>query len=99
MRSAPQAPVFAGGIRNATTLFNHTVPEDWSHEEPAKEIALIAAAAGAGSDVLGQFTAVPIQNLCVLHNDFITVFVTAGIPQEPAKGAGTINIIRAGPRG
>jgi adenosylcobinamide hydrolase len=85
----------AGGIRNATTLFNHTVPADWSHEEPAKEIALIAAAAGAGSDVLGQLTAVPIRNLCVLQYDFITVFVTAGIRQEPAgeRGAGTINII------
>jgi adenosylcobinamide hydrolase len=83
----------SGGIRNATTLFNHTVPKDWSHKEPAKEIALIAAAAGAGSDVLGLLTAVPIRNLCVLQYDFITVFLTAGIRQEPANGAGTINII------
>jgi adenosylcobinamide hydrolase len=83
----------SGGIRNATTLFNHTVPADWSHKEPAKEIALIAAAAGAGSDVLGLLTAVPIRNLCVLQYDFITVFLTAGIRQEPANGAGTINII------
>ena len=95
MHSAPQAPVFAGGIRNATTLFNHTVPADWGHEEPKKEIALIAAAAGAGSDVLGLLTAVPIRNLCVLQYHFITVFVTAGIRQEPAgeSRAGTINII------
>ncbi|MGD0535021.1 MAG: adenosylcobinamide amidohydrolase [Methanoregula sp.] len=85
----------SGGIRSASTLFNHTVPADWSHAEPAKEIELIAAAAGAGRDVLGLLTAVPIQNLCVLQYDFITVFVTAGIRQEPAgaNGAGTINII------
>ena len=60
----------SGGIRNVTTLFNHTVPADWSHKEPAKEIALIAAAAGAGSDVLGLLTAVPIRNLCVLQYRF-----------------------------
>jgi len=85
----------AGGIRNATTLFNHTVPADWGHEEPKKEIDRIAAAAGAGHDVLGLLTAVPIQNLCVLQYDFVTVFVTAGIRQEPAggNGAGTVNIV------
>lgn len=85
----------SGGIRNVTILFNHTVPADWNHAEPKKEIERIAAAAGIGQDVLGLLTAVPIPTLCVLHYDFITVFVTAGIRQEPAekKTAGTINII------
>lgn len=85
----------SGGIRNSATLVNHTVPADWGHDEPKKEIALIAAAAGIGQDVLGLLTAVPIRTLCVLQYDFITVFVTAGIRQEPADagGAGTVNII------
>jgi len=82
----------SGGIRNVTTLFNHTVPAQWNHTAPEKEIELVAAAAGTGKDVLGLLTAVPIPNLCVLQYDFITVFVTAGIRQESA-GAGTINII------
>ncbi|MGA2160620.1 MAG: adenosylcobinamide amidohydrolase [Methanoregula sp.] len=85
----------SGGIRNVTTLFNHTVPADWDDTGPEKEIEFVAAAAGTGQDVLGLLTAVPIQTLCVLQYDFITVFVTAGIRQEMAgeKAAGTINII------
>ena len=82
----------SGGIRNVTTLFNHTVSAQWDHPAPEKEIELVAAAAGAGRDVQGLLTAVPIQNLCVLQYDFITVFVTAGI-QKKATSAGTINII------
>jgi len=85
----------SGGIRSVTTLFNHSVPPDWGHDEPGKEIALIAAAAGVGRDVFGLLTAVPVRTLCVLQYDFITIFVTAGIREEPARkaGAGTINII------
>ena len=84
---------FAGGIRNVTTLFNHTVPADWNHAGPEKEIALVTAAAGTGPDVLGLLTAVPIRHLCVLQYDFVTVFVTAGISQKQSEGPGTINII------
>ena len=43
----------SGGIRSVTTLFNHTVPADWDHTGPEKEIELVAAAAGTGQDVLG----------------------------------------------
>ena len=81
-----------GGIRDVTTLFNHTVLPGWDHAHPEKEIELVAAAAGAGPAVLGLLTAVPIRHLCVLQYDFITVFITAGIRQE-APGAGTVNII------
>jgi len=84
---------FAGGIRNVTTLFNHTVPADWNHTGPEKEIELVAAAAATGPDVLGLLTAVPIRHLCVLQYDFITVFVTAGIRLEHSGDPGTINII------
>ncbi len=86
----------SGGIRSVTTLFNHTVPADWDHTGPEKEIELVAAAAGTGQDVLGLLTAVPISTLCVFQYDFITVFVTAGIRQEPPAGehtSDTINII------
>lgn len=86
----------SGGIRSVSTLFNHSVPPDWSHAEPAKEIELIAATAGIGKEVFGLLTAVPMQNLCVLQYDFITIFVTAGIRQEQdggEHGAGTVNII------
>lgn len=83
----------AGGIRDTATIFNHSVPADWSHDEPLKEIERIGAAAGYGPEVLGLLTAVPIPNLCVLQYDFITVFVTAGMREHPPHGAGTVNII------
>ncbi|HVP96489.1 adenosylcobinamide amidohydrolase [Methanoregula sp.] len=84
----------AGGIRDITTLFNHTVLPGWDHAHPEKEIELVAAAAGTGSPVFGLLTAVPIRHLFVLQYDFITVFITAGArPEQEVKGAGTINII------
>jgi len=83
----------SGGIRDTATIFNHTVPADWSHDEPKKEIARIAALAGYGTDTVGLLTAVPMPNLCVLQYDFITVFITAGMREHPPHTAGTINII------
>ena len=70
----------SGGIRSVTTLFNDTVPAEWDHASPIKEIELVTAAAGTGPAVLGLLTAVPIRHLCVLQDHFITVFVTAGHP-------------------
>lgn len=82
-----------GGIRSVDTLLNHTVPPDWRHDDPAKEIERVAAAEGLGPDLFGLLTAVPVQQGCILQYDFITVFVTAGIRREPPATAGTINII------
>jgi len=82
-----------GGFQNVTTLFNHTVAESWNHTDPKKEIELVAASVGAGKNVFGLLTAVPMRYLCVLQYDFITVFVTAGIRHGGKNGAGTVNII------
>jgi len=85
--------VVAGGIRSVSTLMIHTVPAGWSHDAPAKELDRVAAAAGIGDACFGLLTTVPVQNLCVLQYDFVTVFITAGIHNEPASTTGTINII------
>jgi adenosylcobinamide hydrolase len=82
-----------GGIQNVSTLLNHSVPPDWSSSEPAKDLDLVIAAAGCGSDYFGLLTAVPMKNLCIFQYDFITVFITAGISARQQEGAGTINII------
>lgn len=82
-----------GGIRSVSSLFSHTVPPDWRHDEPEKELERVAAAEGIGPDLFGLLTAVPVQQACILQYDFITVFVTAGIRREPPATAGTINII------
>jgi adenosylcobinamide hydrolase len=88
-----------GGIRSVSTLFNHTVPKDWADNDPGRELEHIAAAAGTGPDFFGLLTAVPMDNLCVLQFDFVTVFITAGIREESPDGPGTINIIVYSSRG
>jgi adenosylcobinamide hydrolase len=82
-----------GGIRQVSTLLNHTVPKVWNHKEPEKELEFIAAAAGINQDFFGLLTTVPMQHCCVLQYDFITVFITAGVRRELPENAGTINII------
>ena len=83
----------AGDIRSVTTLLEHTVPAAFDYAEQKRELALIAAGAGIGDAYFGLLTAVPVQNLCVIQYDFVTVFITAGIHKEPANTTGTINII------
>ncbi len=83
----------AGGIRPVSSLLNHTVPPDWSHKEPEKDLEIIAAGAGLDQDFFGLLTSVPVQHCCTLQYDFITVFITAGVRREPPENAGTINII------
>ncbi len=83
----------AGGIRPVSSLLNHTVPPDWSHKEPEKDLEFIAAGEGLDKDFFGLLTSVPMQHCCTLQYDFITVFITAGIRREPPATAGTINII------
>ena len=48
---------------------------------------------GFSRDFFGLLTAVPIRTTCILHYDFITLFVTAGITNPNPGPAGTINII------
>ncbi|MHB8163299.1 MAG: adenosylcobinamide amidohydrolase [Methanoregula sp.] len=82
-----------GGIRTVLTLFNHTVPAGWDHDDPGKRLASVAAGAGLSTDFFGLLTLVPVQQCCVLQYDFVTVFITAGVRREPPESAGTINII------
>ncbi|NYT20957.1 MAG: hypothetical protein GKC07_04045 [Methanomicrobiales archaeon] len=81
-----------GGIRTVSTLLNHTIPSDWDHRDPARDLQMIIARNGLPEDFFGLLTAVEMKNLCIFQYDFITVFITAGISHEET-GPGTINII------
>lgn len=83
----------AGGLDSVSTLINHTVPAGWSHEDPEKELEIIAAESGVDRNFFGLLTAVPVQYCCILQYDYITVFITAGVRREPPADSGTINII------
>ena len=84
-----------GGIADVSTIFNHTVPSDFSHDNPKEYVESILRKKGYGSDAFGLLTAVSMKHLCILQYDSITVFVTAGVSNpnpDPAKPH-TINII------
>ena len=82
-----------GGLRQVTTIFNHTVDAAFDHARPLRQMEDLAAGMGFSRDFFGLLTAVDIRTSCILHYDFITLLVTAGIP-DPGRGvAGTINII------
>ena len=88
-----------GGLRKVATLFNHTVPEDFPHDDPGPAMDAIAARQGFFGEYFGLLTAVPMRHLCILQYDFVTVFVTAGISHPNPEGPHTINIITCSSEG
>jgi adenosylcobinamide hydrolase len=84
-----------GGVRDVSTIFNHTVPEAFDHADPPHYLQETAASAGIGGDFFGLLTAVPMRYLCILQYDFVTAFVTAGVtnPNPDPEHPHTINII------
>ena len=84
-----------GGIRQVSTLLNHTVSKDFDHADPKEYIRGLLAGANYADDAFGLLTAVSMQHLCVLQYDYITVFVTAGVsnPNPDPTRPHTINII------
>jgi adenosylcobinamide hydrolase len=81
-----------GGMRKVPTIFNHTVPEDFS-EDPRRYMEQIVIREGYAPSFFGLLTAVNMRNLCILQYDFITAFVTAGIKGDQQSPAHTINIM------
>jgi adenosylcobinamide hydrolase len=83
----------AGGIRQVSTILNHTVPSGYDHADPGRDLDLVVSRAGMGADYFGLMTAVDMHHLCVLQYDFVTVFLTAGVKNPNPAGPNTINII------
>jgi adenosylcobinamide hydrolase len=81
-----------GGIRHVFTIFNHTVPKDFS-DDPRRYMEQIIIQEGYADSFFGLLTAVEMKNLCILQYDFITVFVTAGVAPLQESGNRTINLI------
>jgi adenosylcobinamide hydrolase len=88
-----------GGLRKVSTIFNHTIPEDFPHDDPAPAMDALTARQGFFGGYFGLLTAVPMRHLCILQYDFITVFVTAGIREGETEPPGTVNIIACSSEG
>ena len=82
-----------GGLRGVTTIFNHTVGRDFDHTDPLRQMENLMLGMGFSRDFFGLLTAVAIRTTCILHYDFITLFVTAGLTPPDHASDGTINII------
>ncbi|MCX6691341.1 MAG: adenosylcobinamide amidohydrolase [Methanoregula sp.] len=91
--------VISGDIRSVSTIFYHSISPERAGTTPEKELEIVAARAGLGRDYVGLITPVPIQNLCVLQYDFITVFITAGIRSGTGGDFTTINILTCSSQG
>ncbi|MBE6507637.1 MAG: hypothetical protein E7Z72_06955 [Methanocorpusculum parvum] len=77
-----------GGLKDAKTLLNVTVPADFL-ENAAGYLERVSARNGFLAPYFGLLTAVPITNLCIAQYDYITAFVTAAVSERNR----TINII------
>ena len=84
-----------GGLRDVSTLLNHTVDKDFDHSDPLVFIRGLLTDATYADDAFGLLTAVSMKDLCILQYDYITVFVTAGVsnPNPDPTKPHTINII------
>ena len=91
--------VISGDIRSVSTIFYHSISPERAGAVPEKELEIVAARAGIGRDYVGLLTTVPLQNLCVLQYDFITVFITAGIRSGTGADFATINILTCSSQG
>ncbi len=72
-----------GGIREVTTIFNHTVPTESVYRFSEREMENLTRKHGMTPEKsFGLITSIPMDRVCVLNNDYIDLFVTAGSPKD-----------------
>ncbi|MBN1133972.1 MAG: adenosylcobinamide amidohydrolase [Methanosarcinaceae archaeon] len=85
-----------GGRGRAGCLFNHEVQPDFDNYDPLEYLENLAGFLDVKPPYFGLLTAVSMDNLCVMKDDYLTTFVTAGITHPSVfrvNRVGTINII------
>ncbi|WP_292387002.1 adenosylcobinamide amidohydrolase [Methanosarcina sp. UBA5] len=84
-----------GGRARVKYIFNKQVPRTFNPPDPREFLKEEALKLGLGKDHFGLLTAVKMEYLQVIENDYLTAFITAGISNgsEFRAKVGTINII------
>jgi adenosylcobinamide hydrolase len=84
-----------GGRRRVGAVLNHEVGKDFDHTDPVAYMATVASKLGIKGPYFPFLTAVYMQNLCVVRDQQVTAFITAGIsnPFHDPSMPGTINIL------
>ena len=84
-----------GGRARVKYLFNKQVPRTFNPPDPQDFLKEEALKLGLGEAHFGLLTAVKMEYLQVIENDYLTAFITAGVSNRSEFRAkvGTINII------
>jgi adenosylcobinamide hydrolase len=84
-----------GGRARVKYLFNKQVPRTFNPPDPREFLKEEALKLGLGEAHFGLLTAVKMEYLQVIENDYLTAFITAGVSNRSEFRAkiGTINII------
>jgi adenosylcobinamide hydrolase len=83
-----------GGRRKVRAVLNHEVGKDFDHGDPVAYMDGVASKLGVKRPYFAFLTAVRMANLCVVRDQQVTAFITAGISNPCHEGlAGTINVI------
>lgn len=84
-----------GGRARVKYLFNKQVPRTFNPPDPREFLKEEALKLGLEETHFGLLTAVKMEYLQVIENDYMTVFITAGVSNgsEFRAKVGTINII------
>lgn len=91
-----------GGIKNVTSLLNHTVSDTLHSSDPDRTIDLVARRSGLTPlKVFGLLTAVPITDLYIAKYEKITIFITAGVthPDPIFQNQNSISMVEQNPTG
>jgi adenosylcobinamide hydrolase len=83
-----------GGRRRVKAILNHEVSKDFDHDDPIKYMDAVASKIGLERPYFSFLTAVHMENLCVVRDQQVTAFITAGVSNPCHDSmAGTINVI------
>lgn len=85
-----------GGCGYVECLINHEVQSDFECHEPTQYLEKLANSLEVQRPYFGLLTAVNMDNLFVMKDDYLTTFVTGGVTHPSGfrvDKVGTINII------
>jgi len=84
-----------GGRRRVGAVINHEVGRDFNEGDPVAYMDGVASKLGVDRPCFYFLTAVRMENLCVVRDQQVTAFITAGVsnPCHDPLTPGTINIL------
>lgn len=83
-----------GGRKKVKAVLNHEVGKDFDHRDPVAYMDVVASKLGVERPYFSFITAVYMENLCIVRDQQVTAFITAGISNPFHDSmAGTINVI------